>query len=249
MTMGTHSGRLAVVTGAARGIGQATCRQLAERGASVVGIDIGDLSQTKAQVEATGASWTGITADVSEPDAVRGAAQVVDEAFGRCDILINNAGIYPHILFEEMSFEDWRRIQRVNLDSVFLMCRAFLPLMKKKGWGRIVNFTSQSVSMSLDGYVGYKAAKLGVVGLTRGLSTDVAQYGITVNAITPSLTRTPGTEEAGTVELLPTIAEMQAIKKIAEPDDVVGPILFLTSEDCYFVTGQTLYAEGGLVYP
>jgi NAD(P)-dependent dehydrogenase (short-subunit alcohol dehydrogenase family) len=247
--MATHDGRVAVVTGAARGIGQATCHRLAERGAAVVGIDRVEMGETQRLVEKAGGSWFGFDADVTDETALGSVAEQVRRELGACHILVNNAGIFPQMPFEEMTFADWRRVLSVNLDSQFLTCQVFLPFMKEAGWGRIVNLTSDSVQVPLPGYVAYKASKLGIVGLTRGLSSDVAEYGVTVNAVSPSLTRTPGTAEAGTDAMLPTISAMQAIKKAAEPDDVVGAILFLSSEDSYFVTGQTLYADGGLAYP
>ena len=245
----THEGRTAVVTGASRGIGQAVCRQLAERGADVIGIDLLDLAETRQLVESAGGRWLGIEADVSDPESVSAAAETVRQTREDVHVLVNNAGIFPAIAFEDMTFSDWRRILGVNLDSQFLMAQAFTPLMKASGRGRIVNLTSGSVSINLPGYVGYKASKLGSVGLTRALASDVAEYGITVNAVSPALTRTPGTIEEGTVAILDTIAGMQAIKKVAEPDDVVGVILFLSSDDSYFVTGQTIYSDGGFVYP
>lgn len=245
----THENKVAVVTGAARGIGQALCRRLAERGATIVGIDLSDLSTTATLVGKAGGQWLGILADVSLPEPVHEAAQLVEAQLGRVHILINNAGIFPSILMADMTFGKWRHVLSVNLDSQFLMCHEFLPLMQNNGWGRIVNLTSNSVAIPTPGGVAYKASKLGIVGLTRGLSVDVAEYGITVNAVSPSLTRTPGITETGAEAWLPTIADRQAIKKVAEPDDVVGAILFLTSDDSYFVTGQTLYADGGLAYP
>jgi 3-oxoacyl-[acyl-carrier protein] reductase len=241
----THESRVAVVTGAARGIGQTISHRLAERGATVVGVDIGDLAETAALVGRTESSWLGIKADVSaEEDAQRVAAEV-DNAFGRCDILVNNAGIYPFRDWEEMDFATWRRIISVNLDSQFLMCRALVPLMKRNAWGRIVNISSGSLLNNGTRLTAYKASKAGVIGFTRGLAAEVGAYGITVNAVGPALTRTPGVIEGGNEGRLQASAERLIVKRVPVPDDVAGTVLFLTSEDSSFVTGQTIMANGG----
>lgn len=244
----THRDRVAVVTGAARGIGQAIAVGLAERGARIAGIDLHDPVETGEKVRGAGGEWLGLTADVSSAADVRDAAATVLGHFGRCDILVNNAGIFPSCLFDQLSFDEWRRILSVNLDSQFLMSQAFVPSMKARSWGRIVNLTSGSVQIPAEGIAAYKASKMGVIGLTRGMSADLGRYGITVNAASPSLTRTPGVLAGKSAGKLDTIANMQAIKRIAEPQDVVGLIMFLTSEDSHFVTGQTMLADGGLCY-
>ncbi len=248
-TNSTHESRVAVVTGAARGIGQAIAAGLAARGASVVGVDIAEAGETRTLVETVRAEWLGIVADVSAPSDVSRVAEEVLARFGKCDILVNNAGIFPACAFEELSFEAWRRVLAVNLDSQFLMSRAFVPSMKERGWGRIVNMTSGSVQLSAEKIAAYKASKMGTIGLTRGMSADLGRYGITVNAASPSLARTPGVlSSPNAADKLEMMAKLQAIKRVSEPDDIVGLILFLTSEDSHFVTGQTILADGGLCY-
>ena len=140
----THAGRVAAVTGAGRGIGQAICKGLAERGATVVAIDIGDLRDTERLVRAAQREWLGIHADVSSPEDTRRAAQAVQDRFGQCDILVNNAGIFPLQSWDEVEYNTWRKVLAVNLDSQFLMCHALVPLMQRGGWGRIVNITRES---------------------------------------------------------------------------------------------------------
>jgi 3-oxoacyl-[acyl-carrier protein] reductase len=247
--MNTHENRIAVVTGAARGIGQAVAVGLAARGASVVGVDLAEADETRALVEACGGQWLGIVADVSFPSDVARVAQQALARFGRCDILVNNAGVFPACAFEELSFEAWRKVFGINLDSQFLMSKAFVPSMKEGGWGRIVNFTSGSVQLVTENMAAYKSSKMGVIGLTRAMSADLGKYGITVNAASPALTRTPGILSVPSAEdKLAMMAKLQAIKRVSVPEDVVGLVLFLTGEDSHFVTGQTILADGGLTY-
>lgn len=241
----THEGRVAVVTGAGRGIGQAICRGMAERGATVVAVDVGDLGETECIVRAAQRDWLGIHADVSSPEDTRRVTNAVQERFGHCDILVNNAGIFPLHSWDQVDYETWRKVLAVNLDSHFLMCQALVPLMKLGGWSRIVNITSGSLLNAGARMTAYKASKAGVIGFTRGLAADVGEYGITVNAVGPALTRTPGVLESGHADLLQGSTQRLIIKRIPEPDDVVGTVLFLTSDDSYFVTGQTIMANGG----
>ena len=240
----THQGRVAVVTGAARGIGQAICARLAERGATVAGIDIADLSETEALVKKAGAGWIGARADAGNADEVQRAAGEI----GHADILVNNAGIYGNVPWDELDWETWRRYHHVNIDSQYWMCKAFVPSMKARGWGRIVNITSDSIQVGNTGAVAYKATKMAVIGFTRGLAGELAPYGITVNAASPSLTGTPGVIERFGEERWKAIAKRQLIQRPAVADDVTGLVLFLTSEDAHFVTGQTMFADGGLAF-
>ena len=247
--MTTHKGKVAVVTGAARGIGQAIAAGLAARGASIVGVDIAEAVETCGLVKASAAEWLGLVADVSSPADVSRLAEETLSRFGKCDIVVNNAGIFPAYAFEDLSFDAWRHVISTNLDSQFLVSQAFVPSMKERGWGRIVNMTSGSVQLSTERGAAYKASKMGAIGLTRGMAADLGKYGITVNAASPSLTRTPGVLSInGATNRLNTIAEAQAIKRVSEPTDIVGLVLFLTGEDSHFVTGQTILADGGLSY-
>ncbi len=245
--MKSHQNRVAVVTGAARGIGQAVCRQLADRGASVIAVDLAEPAETLDQLAESGHKALGLVADVSDPDRTREIGDEVRERYGRCDILVNNVGIYPFVDIGDLTYETWRKVLTVNLDSQFLMTKAVLPSMKDAGWGRIVNLTSNSIGLVVPGLSAYMASKMGAIGFTRALANDVAAHGITVNAVGPTLTRTPGVVSAVSPELQEIVSQGQAIKKIGEADDVVGTILFLTSEDSHFVTGQTIMADGGLV--
>lgn len=243
----SHKDRVAVVTGAAQGFGQVICRYLAERGAQVVAVDITEPTETLAQLEQVGQKAASLRIDVTDPEQTQRVEHEVRSRYGRCDILVNNVGIYPTLDFNELTYDTWRKVININLDSQFLMTKAVLPLMKEAGWGRIVNLTSNSIGFTNPGLTPYIASKMGVIGFTRGLANDLAPYGITVNAVGPTISRTPGVVSALPEQVLEQVAGAQAIKKIGEPDDIVGTILFLTSDDSSFVTAQTIMADGGLI--
>lgn len=178
----------------------------------------------------------------------------VERKFGCCDILINNAGIYPLKPFEEMTFADWRNVMSVNLDAAFLTVSTFIPGMKQRGLGRIVNMSSSTLNTVVTHYAHYIASKGGVVGFTRALASEFGAFGITVNAISPSLTRSPGTlsrvprfGRASMEEEFAALATRQAIPRPEIPEDLIGAMSFLTSDDAAFITGQTLYVDGGMV--
>jgi len=239
--------RVAVVTGAAQGFGQAISIGLAGRGVDVVAVDISKATETLEKVEAAGVRGVGIIADVSEPETTTLLEGVLREEFGRCDILVNNAGIYPNAAFADVDYELWRRVHRINLDSQFLMVKAVLPLMTAGGWGRIVNITSNSIALPAPGLAHYMSSKMGVIGFTRGLANDVAQHGITVNAVGPTASLTPGGRAHIDPAVIAELSGAQAIKRPGSSQDIVGTVLFLAGDDSGWVTGQTVMADGGLV--
>jgi len=249
-----HRDKVSVITGAAKGIGQAFARRLAEDGVHIVIADVEAADETVKLVEQAGREALACRCDVTSPEAVAALAAQVERRFGRCDILINCAGIYPQQAFEQMTFADWRRVLSINLDGLFLVTAAFVPGMKRRGWGRIVNLASSTLGSVVTGFVHYVASKGGIVGFTRALASELGPYGITVNAISPGLTRTPGTlarpPRAGLSSMdeeFASVAGMQAIKRGEVPDDLVGVVSFLTSDDAAFMTGQTLNVDGGRV--
>jgi NAD(P)-dependent dehydrogenase (short-subunit alcohol dehydrogenase family) len=250
----SHKDKVAVITGASASIGQAFAKRLAQDGAHIVIADKAPGNETVKLVEACGRKALACSCDISSPDDVAKLADDVTREFGRCDILVNNAGIYPLKKFEEMTFADWRHVMSINLDAAFLTCSAFVPGMKRRGWGRVVNMSSSTFGTVVPDHVHYIASKGGVVGFTRALASDFGAYGITVNAISPSLTRSQGTmsrpPRAGRNNMdeeFDALARRQAIPRAETPEDLVGTLSFLTSDDAAFITGQTIYVDGGFV--
>jgi NAD(P)-dependent dehydrogenase (short-subunit alcohol dehydrogenase family) len=251
-----HPGRVAVITGGASGIGQACARRLAEDGVDIAVADVADTGATVRLVQEAGRRILAVRCDITDPGQVSEFAEVVEREFGRCDILFNNAGKYSMLPFEEITFDVWRSYMALNLDAMFLMAKAFLPGMKRRGWGRIVNMASNSYSLVVPGLIHYIASKGGVIGFTRALATECGPYGVTVNAIAPGPTRTGkiastfyeqhgSRDEAALDAFLMGIAQGQAIKRTETPHDIVGLVSFLTSDDSAFMTGQTLVIDGG----
>ncbi len=247
-----HQDKVAVITGAANGLGQAFAKRLAEDGVHIAIADIAPGDDTARMVEQAGRQALVCKCDVASPPSVAAMAAEVHKTFGRCDILINSAGIFPQAGFDQMTFEDWRRVLSINLDSVFLCTQAFVPGMKQRKWGRIVNMSSSTVGSVTTGFVHYVSSKSGIVGFTRALSGELGPFGITVNAIAPSLTRTPGAmarkPRAGIASIdeeFELVAQTQSIKRVEVPDDLIGTASYLTSDDAAFVTGQTINVNGG----
>lgn len=242
------NGRVAVVTGAARGIGQAIVRGLAAEGASIAGIDRLGCDETAAIATQAGADFQALIADVTDELAVGAAMDKVSQHFGRCDILINCAGILPRMEWDELDLAGWNRLIAVNATSQFLMCKAAIPIMRENSFGRIINFTGAIVQTPATGFIAYMASKMAVIGLTRGLATEMGPHGITVNAVSPSFVTTPGQIEVGNDPIQPHVTQQQAIKRDQVPEDIVGLITFLASEAAGFITAQTIHADGGLTY-
>lgn len=241
--------KVAVVTGGAQSIGQAHAVRLAEDGHSVVIADVSPAEETEAMVRDAGQDAFSGQCDVSSAESVDAFAKTVLERHGHVDILVHNAGIYPIVAFEEMSWEEWRRVMDINLDSLFHLTRAFLPGMREAGWGRIVVMASTTFHNGTPGLVAYTASKGGVIGFVRSLAAEVGEAGITINALAPSIVRTKGTEAGPQEEMgiFDMLRQTQAIKRTQVPADLVGAMSFLTSDDSAFMTGQTMIVDGGWV--
>jgi NAD(P)-dependent dehydrogenase (short-subunit alcohol dehydrogenase family) len=243
-----HTRKVAVVTGGASGLGQAYARSLAQDGVDIVIADINPAEETEQLVRSAGAQAVSYRCDVSVEQEVGQFAQAVQERFGHCDILINNAGVSTNVPFDDLDFKEWRRVLSINLDSMFLMCKAFVPGMKLQRYGRIVNVSSNTFGLVIEGFTHYIASKGGVIGFTRALATDLGPFGITVNALAPGLTSTPLSRAVfeGS-SLFDDTVKQQAIKRVETPEDLAGVVSFLASDAAVFITGQTLVVDGGLI--
>lgn len=238
--------RTAVVTGGAQGIGAAIARDLASHGATVV---VADLNRTGAEGVAAdlGGGCFGVGLDVGDEAQVAALHAEVIARTGRWDILVNNAAIVPFTPWDEVDFREWRRIMRVNLDGVFLMCRTGSDEMRKRGYGRIVNIASNAFFAGTPNMAAYIAAKGGVVGFTRALATEVGSFGITVNAVSPGLTASDGVLGGPHAASFDFVQSLQAIKRRGEPEDIAPVVTFLCSEEARWVTGSTFNVDGGHV--
>jgi NAD(P)-dependent dehydrogenase (short-subunit alcohol dehydrogenase family) len=245
-TVGPHRGRVALVTGAAVGIGQAYCTRLAAGGATVLLADVGSSEETRRMITDLGGEAISVTCDVSSPDSVAELAERA-KAAGGVDILVHNAGIYPLTMFAEMTFAEWRRVMSVNLDSAFLLAQALVPPMRERGWGRVICIASGMFHSGSPGALHYVASKGGIIGFVRALAAEVGVDGVTVNAIAPGLIKSYGTTVGPHTELgiFDAVVAGQAIKRTGLPEDLTGAVSFLASEESSFMTGQTVLIDGG----
>jgi 3-oxoacyl-[acyl-carrier protein] reductase len=236
----THKGHIALVTGAAQGIGQAIALELARRGATVIATDLTLPHETVSRI---GPAAYGFRLDVTQEDAWRSVA-LASRDLGDVDIVVNNAGYFPNRPIDELDLVTWRRTMATNLDSHFLSAKFFLPAMRKKKWGRFIGIASNMVGLAIPGMSHYIASKMGIVGFMRGLANDVASDGITANAVLPGLTNTQATAPQSEEQRRATW-EQQAIKRLGQPADITGAVVFLASDDAAFITGQAIVVDGG----
>jgi NAD(P)-dependent dehydrogenase (short-subunit alcohol dehydrogenase family) len=247
--------KVAVVTGGARGIGRACAERLAERGYDVAIADLIEPVETARAVRSAGVRALPIVCDIAAPSDVTGAIEAVADEFGRCDVLVNNAGIFPRVMFNELDLDLWRRVLDVNLTAAFLFCKAVVPGMTDRGFGRIINLSSNTVGLPVEGMTHYITSKAAVIGFTRALASEVGRHGITVNSVAPGATPTEGmlaghdTPAASEqrAQLFTQMAERQAVKRVSRPTDVADAVVWFASEEAAFVTAQTLVVDGGLV--
>src|ERR1700746_1111341 len=185
-----HQGRVALITGGSRGIGQSVAVELARRGAHVVIGARTDQSETVQLVAEAGGEALALTLDISDPASVAEARARVEAGPGRVDILVNNAATFETATWDALDFELWQHVISVNLNGTMLMCKAFLPLMRGRGWGRVINIASASVAIASPVSIAYRASKMGIIGLTRALSATLRDEGVTINAVGAALTHT-----------------------------------------------------------
>lgn len=238
--------KIAVVTGAANGIGQALAVRLAREGARVAIADLSPADQTRALIAELGGHSLSQCVDVSDPRQVQAFASDVQSQWGDSHVLVNNAGIYPQAAFEDIRYEEWKRLFAINVDSQFLMAQALVPGMKRLGWGRIINMSSATFWLNSQRFVHYVSTKGANIGFTHALAGELGPHGITVNAVAPSLVRTETSEQSPLAQRFDLVPTLQSIPRIQRPADLGGVVAFLASEDSAFITGQVLAADGGL---
>jgi 3-oxoacyl-[acyl-carrier protein] reductase len=244
--MTTWEGRVALVTGASRGIGRATARVLAARGAHVMAAARGDHAHAAAEeIQAAGGKAEAVTLDVTDKTAIETVVGDVMGRLGRIDILVNNAGITRDQLLLRLKRDDWDAVIDTNLTAVAMLTQAVLKPMIRQRSGRIINLTSVVGQAGNAGQANYAAAKAGLIGLTKAIALEVASRGITVNAVSPGLIDTDMTRalSQGAQE---TWADRVPLKRLGTPDDVAEAVAFLASDEASYITGQVLAVNGGM---
>jgi len=240
--------KVAIVTGAGQGIGRAIALSLAKNGAKVVVTDITDKRfEVVKQIKAMGSQGLAVKCDVSKKEEVERMVKEVLEKFGRIDILVNNAGIYYPKPFTEMTEQDLDRVLNVNLKGVFFCTKATLPKMIEQRYGKIINISS--VAGPVAGFalhVHYSASKAAIVGFTRSLALEVAQYGINVNAVAPGAVETPTALSLNTPESYELIKRLTPLGRWGLPEDIANLVVFLASDKSNYITGQCIGIDGGL---
>jgi 3-oxoacyl-[acyl-carrier protein] reductase len=251
---GRFDGQVVFLTGAGSvtGIGRATALAFAKEGARVAAVDVttDDLAESVDLLRAAGAEAAAFQADVSQADAVQRAVAAATERFGKIDILVSNAGIAKKRAFVDLSDDEWRRTIDVNLGGAMHGARAVAPQMIARGGGRIINLSSLMGGWwGWSEHVHYNAAKAGIEGLTRGLAMELGPHGITVNAVAPGFIRTAqsmSVEHSLGPEGLDLAAPYIPLRRIGDPEDIAGVVLFLASDAARYLTGQTLLIDGGV---
>lgn len=248
MSEGRLKNRVAVVTGAAKGIGKATAFKMTSEGAHVVLLDIlEEVTCVADELNSTGQRALGVVGDISNKQQVDKMVKRIVEHFGTVDILVNNAGVVHPSPLEDVIEEDWDAVVKVNLKGAFFCTQAVLPMMKKKCYGKIVNIGSRASLGKLDRTV-YAASKAGLIGMTRTWALELAPYGINVNYIGPGPIATDLFKLVNPENSERTKAIINAIplKRMGTPKDVANVISFFVSDEASFITGQTIFVCGGL---
>lgn len=244
-------GKVAIVTGAARGLGRAYAEALASEGAAVVAADINDCGDTVAAIEATGGRAVTSALDVSNSDSCAAMAALAAETYGRIDILINNAALYAGLRgarFENLDEQQWDQVMQVNIKGTWLTSRAVVAHMRASGGGSIINISSLAAVYGLPYGLDYVASKSAVIGMTRGMARELGGDHIRVNAVAPSAVMTEGTREFFGEKFdkaKAVIAANQLIPRNLETEDLTGTVIYLASDASRFVTGQTHMVDGG----
>jgi 3-oxoacyl-[acyl-carrier protein] reductase len=245
--------QVAIITGAGQGLGRAFALAFAAEGAKVV---IAERNEERGatvadEISAAGGQALALGADVASEASTQAMAAATLERWGRIDILLNNAAIFSTIKmrpFDQIPVQEWDDLMAVNVRGVWLCCKAVAPAMREQRRGKIINIASIVFDMGRANYLHYVASKGAVIGITRGIATELGDYGVNVNAISPSSTQTEIPRETVTREGALAFAQNQTLKRVQAPADLVGTAIFLASSDSDFITGQTINVDGGLRY-
>lgn len=243
--------KVAIITGAGQGIGRAYAHRFVQEGAKVV---VAELNESKGkavaeEIQSLDGQGIFVRTDVTDEASCQEMAAAAVRQFGRIDILVNNAAVFSAIKmkpFWELSVAEWDQLMAVNVRGVWLASKAVVSQMRKQGSGRIINISSGVVFMGRPNYLHYVASKGAVITMTRAMARELGEFGITVNAITPGPTFTEIPRETVTPEQKEAMIRMQSIRRAEEPQDLVGTVVFLASDDSAFITGQTINVDGGM---
>jgi NAD(P)-dependent dehydrogenase (short-subunit alcohol dehydrogenase family) len=242
--------QVAIVTGAAQGIGAAYSRGLAKEGAAVVVVDILDPNPVAKEIVTADGKALPLKIDVSDESQTKEMVRKTVEAFGRVDILINNAAVYGNIVrkpFEEITVDEWDKLYAVNVRGIFLCVKAVAPHMKTQKRGKIINATSSTFFKGNEDFLHYVSSKGAVVAMTRSLARELGEYNINVNAIAPGQTLSEANLKRGD-QVDANSLRIRLLKKRLYPEDLVGTIIFLSSSDSDMMTGQVLLVDGGTAF-
>ena len=245
--MGLLDNKVAIVTGGAKGLGEAYCLRLAKEGAKVVVADIleKEAEEVVAEIKAAGGQAIAVKADVTSEESTVKMAEETVKAFGRIDVLVNNAGLYHGMSrkpFNEIPSAEWDKMLEVSAKGTWLCTKAVFPHMKKMGKGKIINVASEACFAPTKGLIHYTAAKMAVIGITRVLAGELGQYGICANVIAPGVIDTPATRSYVNMEKID--ASSVPMGRYGKPEDVVGAVIFFASDDSDFISGQSLLISG-----
>ena len=246
-------GKVIVITGAARGIGQEYARNFAAAGARIVAADISDCSATSDLIKTAGGEALTVTLDVGNAASALSMAQTAQKAYGRIDGLVNNAALYATVKggrFDSISEADWDQVMSINVKGIWNCCKAVVPIMRQNDGGSIVNISSLAATYGMPFGLHYTTSKAAVIGLTRGLARELGRDGIRVNAVAPGIVLTDATRQFFGQKYDRAVEQIRAdqtIQRSLMPTDLVGTVMWLLSDGSAFVTGQTISVDGGTV--